>query len=339
MIKKYWKKILIAVLILIISTSISAYAAILKDANNDVSYTKGDGTTVSVKKELDDLYAKAMTPSKVPQVGDVVNYNAHASNAAGAELGTVYSYTSSNSGANGANENTGGTTFATFKSTDAMVWKIMDINNETGAIKLLAANGTPDSLQLKGANGYAYCENILNSISAVYGHGYGATGARSVTVEDINRLTGYNPVANSNGMHTQTYTSGDYFVNLTYTNGKVTGYTRDGTTSRKVTADKYYKYTGTDYLANTTNTYKMLFQNTSGNNRQYWLASRCVYFDSSRCYFYRRGVYDGQVQCVVSCNSDSSGEGDASRPVSPVVSLNSSIQLTWDSTNNRWNLN
>ena len=338
MIKKHWKTILIIIALIIIGTSIgSVYADYTLNANQ-VTYNKA-GNTIMVKEALDELEAKP-GGAKVPQVGDVVNYNAHASNAAGAELGTVYSYTSSNSGANGANENTGGTTFATFKSTDAMVWKIMDINNETGAIKLLAANGTPDSLQLKGANGYAYCENILNSISAVYGHGYGATGARSVTVEDINRLTGYNPVANSNGMHTQTYTSGNYFVNLTYTNGKVTGYTRDGTTSRRVTADKYYIYTGSIYLTDTnTNTYKMIFQNASGSNREYWLASRCVYFYSSVCDFGVRYVDDGYVYFNNLCESDYSLEGGDSRPVSPVVSLNSNIQLTWDSANNRWNLN
>ena len=288
LIKKNWKKIIGLVLIIVISTSIGAYADYLLNATQ-VSYNKS-GTTVTVEAALDDLYDKAIKPKE----GDVVNYNANASDASGTAFETPYSY-SANTSDTSANDYTGGTTAATFSSDNSMTWKILDINNDTGAIKLIAADGTPSSLELKGRAGYAYCENILNNVSEVYGHGYGATGARSVTVEDINKITGYNPVANNNGIHSQSYTSGDYFVDLQYENGKVKANSHTAKTysqvKQPVTADKYYSYTGTNYLANTTNTYKMIFQNTSGSNRSYWLASRCVYFDSSYCDFSVRDVY------------------------------------------------
>lgn len=57
MIKKNWKKIIIILLIIIVSTSIGAYAAYVLTAEQ-VSYNK-NGTTVTVKAALDELYAKA----------------------------------------------------------------------------------------------------------------------------------------------------------------------------------------------------------------------------------------------------------------------------------------
>ena len=46
---------------------------------------------------------------------------------------------------------------------------------------------------LKGQDGYENAITELDNISKLYGQGYGATGARSIKVEDINKVTGYNP--------------------------------------------------------------------------------------------------------------------------------------------------
>ena len=139
-------------------------------------------------------------------------------------------------------------------------------------------------------------------------------------------------------------TVGDYFVDLTYASGNtgiVTGFNYGSySTYGKVTGDICYIYHGTTYLANTTNSYKMLFRNSANSaDRAYWLASRCVIFYSSDCSFYVRHVDIGHVNGYYLCNSNYSNENERSRAVSPVVYLNSNIQLTWDSTNNRWNIN
>jgi hypothetical protein len=326
LIKRNWKKIIAIMIIITISMSLGVYAAFLLDSS-EVTYNK-NGTTITVKQALDELETKTIRP----KIGDVVNYNANSNG--------TYTYTTNTTDTT-ANDYTGGTTYSTFRSDNSMVWKIMDINNETGAIKLMSADGTPSSLQLKGRAGYAYCENILNNISKVYGHGIGATRARSVTVEDINYITGYNLLGNSCGMHTQSYTSNSYWLDLTYENGKVKTFeTKTASSSSPYiqTGDKCYDYTGTDYLANTTNTYKMIFQNTSGSDRKYWLASRCVFFASSTCSFYVRRVQNGFMNYNSLCYSRSSSEGYYSMSICPVVSLNSTVQLTWDSTNNRWNI-
>ena len=52
----------------------------------------------------------------------------------------------------------------------------------------------PQENRLKNAQtGYTNAVSELNSIGAVYGHGKGATGGRSINVEDVNKVTGYDP--------------------------------------------------------------------------------------------------------------------------------------------------
>ena len=46
---------------------------------------------------------------------------------------------------------------------------------------------------LSGQNGYVNGIEELNNICSIYGTGIGATSARVVTVDDIDRITGYNP--------------------------------------------------------------------------------------------------------------------------------------------------
>ena len=53
--------------------------------------------------------------------------------------------------------------------------------------------GVRQAYNLKGQEGYANGVNELNNICSIYGNGKGAIGARSVNVDDVNKITGYNP--------------------------------------------------------------------------------------------------------------------------------------------------
>lgn len=73
MIKKNWKKILIILIVIIVSMSVGAYAAYLLNAT-EVSYDK-NGTTVTVKAALDELYTKANHDSSATFTqGQLVTY-------------------------------------------------------------------------------------------------------------------------------------------------------------------------------------------------------------------------------------------------------------------------
>ena len=81
-------------------------------------------------------------------------------------------------------------------------WRIMGVDSE-GHIQLVAVNSiNPDSgglssdsgqYCLEGQKGFASAIGELNAICAIYGQGKGALRARSITIDDINKITGYNP--------------------------------------------------------------------------------------------------------------------------------------------------
>ena len=88
--------------------------------------------------------------------------------------------------------------------TEQVNWIVLGISEDGNS--LLITTGSPvrkegtnkpssddPYLYLYGSTGYINAETELNNISAIYGKGDYATGARSITVEDINKLTGYNP--------------------------------------------------------------------------------------------------------------------------------------------------
>jgi len=109
-------------------------------------------------------------------------------------------------------------------------WQVMGINKE-GQLLLLAedvvlpiSNGITDS---NGKQYYAwsaktdysvYFEGIneLDNISALFGKGYGAVGARSITVEDVNKTTGYNPEKPGDGKVHRQGEIGEYGSEVTY---------------------------------------------------------------------------------------------------------------------------
>ena len=72
-----------------------------------------------------------------------------------------------------------------------MTWKVMSVDKTTGIVKLMAENPTVNKVNLKGKNGYKNAVTVLNKVGDVYGHGKGATGGRSITVEDVNKLENY----------------------------------------------------------------------------------------------------------------------------------------------------
>ena len=158
--------------------------------NGDGTFTKGDVTL---------------------KVGDYVNYDA-TKDANGNTVATT-SYTSYSEANASTNKNDGRSSGHTkdqvFNLTSyTSGWRVLGVEN--GNIRLISANIIgPDSggytdgdnkyYYLSGKKGYTDGPSELNAISAIYGQGKGATGAKSITVEDINKITGYDPNNTGNG--------------------------------------------------------------------------------------------------------------------------------------------
>ena len=193
-------------------------------------------------------------------------------------------------------------------------WKVLGA--ERGKL-LIMSTVNIGRLELSGKEGYNTGVTQLNNMCAPYGK-----NARSITVEDINRVTGYDPTKQNNNTkygagefyeygNKVTYTaSGSSATNgKTYTSaiskyehpdGRILG--QNDVTSIQVESTYYYYYpstlttsdgeqTGEIGISKTIPAYKLLFRKADDTaNCSYWLASSYVYASSNRSLFGLRGV-------------------------------------------------
>ena len=157
-------------------------------------------------------------------------------------------------------------------------WKVLGAEN--GKLLIMSTENV-GTLTLEGKNGYNNGISKLSEMCEPYGR-----NARSITVEDINRVTGYNPT---------TYEHID---------GKKIGVNNVTSITVKNTYYSYYPYLLTTSNSTTgeckgiptsSPAYEMIFGKatdtsaSSGNN--YWLASSYIYSDNKGVSFGIRSIY------------------------------------------------
>ena len=234
-----------------------------------------DTASYPLKVTLDGVKATIKENGKVEfgktiEVGDYVDYDptleANASD-------LTYTSTADKTGTNSDQEFNA----TTYKSA-GYGWRILGVKN--GKIRLISEEfigpgkdkeiyiGSRTYYNLKGQKGYINGIEELNKISAIFGHGKGAEKAKSITVEDIKGITGYNP-------ETAKYNQGDWNE---YGN-KVT-YTKEGETKLSSSATNGQKWSGTqntfNYYDKTNKTFKAL---TSGSTE---ITSTSYYYASAQ---------------------------------------------------------
>ena len=281
-----------------------------KDSGKNVTMTiTVTGTQRDPKSGAPEQEVKTQRLADVVSVGDKVNYDASS--------GEVKTYTTEES-LTGASSGT-----ATFNSSDVMTWKVMSVDKTTGIVELMAENPTVNKVNLKGKNGYKNAVTVLNKVGDVYGHGKGATGGRSITVEDVNKLENYTPEDDTTTSYT--YTSGT-FIN---DDGTETVASESNQVTLKYTVSTANRSTNKVYSYSTTN-----FK----NKPVFWLASPCVSLDSIGCNFYVRIVSSGNVSSGYRLFNSDGREYGRVYSVVPVVSLKSNIQTSGKTESGEWNL-
>ena len=215
-------------------------------------YFDGNTITKDVWKQDGDTITNIET-NQTLKVGDYVDYDP----TLGANTGDLtYTSTADKTGKSSDQEFNA----TTYKSA-GYGWRVLGVKN--GKIRLISEEfigpGTyTDSSRtyyaLTGQKGYINGIEELNKISGIFGHGKGAEKATSITVEDINEITGYNP-------ETAKYGKGNFWE---YGN-KVT-YTRGSGTALSSSATNGQTWSGTqstfNYYDKASKTFKAL---TSGN--------------------------------------------------------------------------
>ena len=301
--------------------------------------------------------------SKYVGVGDYVDYNPTVSDKSGTPVeGSKLTYTSpTGSGTEHGNgytstEEDGGQTFTATADTK---WRVLDIGS--GTVTLISENpittDTGGNFTMNGAIGYLYAERELNEICKIYGYGYGAdtsqvtkynyggptdrnltgeitgSGARSITIEDINKQAGITETdyttLDSNYGNTTNPIEDVYYPIITTPNGKSSS---AGVKNLEYT---YYYYSNTKI--ENTDVQNMLF------NGNYWVASRCITTNSSGSYFLVRYVYASSANAYGLCNGFSSylvEYADGNYAVRPIVILKSNVIDTNTNyeTEEHWNL-
>ena len=299
--------------------------------------------------------------AKYVKVGDYVDYNPTITTKDGTTP-VETSKLSYSSPIGTATEHGNGNSVQNFTATEKTRWRVLSIEN--GVVELISENviktsDTNANFILKGARGYLYAERELNEVCKIFGYGYGAdttkggsyttggpidtqitgkieeTGARSITIEDINKKAGiteadYTTLISSYGSITNP-TSNVYYPTV---NGDATTGT---STSAGVKNLKYTYYSFNKSKIENTDIQNMLF------NGNYWLASRCVNTISNNAGFLVRRVYGDVTDALTLCYGVSYGfyvDAYSDVAVRPVVTLKSDIidVNTNYSTEGEWKL-
>ena len=189
-------------------------------ANGEVNFTTSGGYT-----QTGDTITSP--DGKTMKVGDYVDYDPTLE-AKASDL--TYPSTADKTGTNSDQEFNA----TTYKSA-GRGWRILGVKN--GKIRLISEEfigpgkdkeiyiGNRTYYTLYGQKGYINGIEELNKISAIFGHGKGAEKATSITIEDINEITGYNP-------ETAKYEKGNFYEygnKVTYTRGEGTALSSSAT--------------------------------------------------------------------------------------------------------------
>lgn len=236
---------------------------------------------------------------------------------------------------------TGYATQQTFETNNTMLWRVIN-KKANGEVEIVAvnnvlANDGQTGLYLKGQTGFLNAETVLKNLCETLYTNTDYGTARSINVEDINNLTGFDP-------ETSDWENKDYYLNnreKTYTSGgpfwdKSTNTFRTATPENPITEENtYYCYTVNesmqlyDTLIAESKTYSGDYSETN-YPLFYWLGSRSVNAYGSVAGFNVRGVDSGDVSGWYLFYAHTDGypyEYESACGVRPIVTLKSKVKI------------
>ena len=331
-----------------------------------INGTTGSGGTVEGKEgSLLAMYQKAQkencdnasgtcNDATHLHIGDYVDYKNPTSGTA--------EVTSAESGVYGNDSNGNATanitqTYTLSTTKNNVKWRVLGIDSETRGLKLIAADpierdanpnlsvmnttaGNDPYLYLKGAESYVYGPTAMNKVSEMYLNSTYATKARSVTMNDIDEITGITTEAKIKevdilGYGTEYNFDKHYTPELWLQIGKKKDATKAITVKGTSTAYAYTINNEEEPTVKITNTrvHDMLFKDVElESQKAYWLASRAVYANSSYASFGPGDVYSGDGFTFAGFGDyffySTGDEGVVGLAVRPVVILKSDVMAT-----------
>ena len=266
----------------------------------------------------------------------------------------------------GGSISTGWTLATSELKTEDLKWRVLGVNDK-GELELISADPTTQTLYLANDEGYVNAEDNLNNFcNDLYGKGQYATGARSLKVEDIDKLSKYDKTTYSGyGVKWQykgdstkdkiqySKDNGSTWADTSYTTFRLPNETAAISKSNPGTKELEYTYYSYNIANNittedgytseeTTNISNMIINGTTSSCIVQWLATRSVFCNSSYAVFIVHYVLGYDVGGSRLFSSDEYFDFSHYR-VRPVVSLESDIQITGTgdnigSSSNEWQL-
>lgn len=239
-------------------------------------------------------------------------------------------------------------------TTENLGWRILGIG-ENGGLELISDNPTTATVTLSGETGYLNAEEVLNTVcNELYGKGQYAESARSLNVEDINKLANYDPKTytgygdlykyrfstDTNYMqyakstdNGQTWSDWLDITGTNYQTFRMPGSTETISADNPKESEEIqyttYIYTISSHITDT-NIVNMITEGTGNSNLTQWIASRAINCSSGYAGFRVRNLYNGNMSYDALYESNGVSN-NPSFTVRPVVSLKTNVQLKGNS--------
>ena len=240
----------------------------------------------------------------------------------------------------GASDNT---TNSAIARDDSLRWRVLDIDEKTGAVRLISAEPTSSKVALRGYNGYNNAVKLLDDACSTLYNSKLATKVQNLKIEDITKHMTTQPTEDTTEYHPENINypkileqEKNQTVVKSTTENKlevssqsifVTGYDTSATSTLK---NNYWDKTMSADDFNGENKemyYKLFIKNGEKNYNTYWMSSRCVSAGSATATFIVRYVGSGGVRASGLCASYF-GEGSYGYAFRPCITLNSNVQVT-----------
>ena len=292
------------------------------------------------ENEIDKYIPKANSLAKAVKVGDYVAYKPDKldDNALTTLKNNLKNYS-------GASDNT---TNSAIARDDSLRWRVLDVDETTGAVRLISTEPTSSTVTLEGYNGYNNAVKLLDDACSTLYNSKLATKVQNLKIEDIQdkmKEKDYSKLFSEYGKppiqpEYKKYPS----ILAQEKNQKVNGkegtldlskqdnYINQTESKQADTLDVKYTYwnktmSANDFDGENKEMYYKLFINNGSNYPAYWMSSRCVIAHSDYADFVVRFVNSGYVLASALYHS-SDGEGSYDCAFRPVITLNSNVQVT-----------
>ena len=229
------------------------------------------------------------------------------------------------------------------KRDDLMKWRVLDIDEKTGEVRLISAKATDSKIKLNGYNGYNNAVKLIDdACSTLYNNTKFASKVQNLKIADVTRYmttqptedkTEYKPkdikIPNILKQEENQVVEGSttHKIGVSEQTEFITGSAQSSTSTLKKT---YWSQNMTEDTSYIEKIYYELFIKKDEQYYSYWLSSRCVFPSLGDAFFRVCTINDDKLYaCNLSYSNNLGYSGEFT--LRPVITLKSNIQL--DETN------